>query len=50
MGVLELAERRAAAMPKPAAAAPAGVGPYRLPAGKTPTKGTTKKRSDLKTP
>jgi hypothetical protein len=43
MGVLELAERRAKAMPKPAAAAPAGVGPYKLPTGKKPAKAPAKK-------
>ena len=37
MGALELAERKAKAMPKPAAPAPLGTGPHRLPAAAKPT-------------
>jgi hypothetical protein len=44
MGSLELAERRAKAMPKPAAPAPAGPGQYRLPTAK----GKPKPKADLK--
>jgi hypothetical protein len=37
MGALELAERRAKAAPKPAAPAPAGIGPHKLPTVKAKT-------------
>lgn len=50
MGALELAERRAKAMPKPAAPAPAAAGQYRLPASKATGKAAPKKKADLKTP